>query len=41
MRKYKRFKSHKTQASQVLHQLAKERVDLFDHSRIAVAGTFV
>jgi RNA-directed DNA polymerase len=40
MRKYKRFKSHKIQASQFLQQLAKERVDLFVHWRIAVGGTF-
>jgi len=40
MRKFKRFKSHKVQASQFLQKLAKERVDLFVHWRIAVAGTF-
>jgi RNA-directed DNA polymerase len=40
MRKFKRFKSHKVQASQFLQKLAKDSVDLFVHWRIAVAGTF-
>ena len=40
MRKFKRFKHHTVQASQFLQKLAKERVDLFVHWRIAVAGTF-
>jgi RNA-directed DNA polymerase len=40
MRKFKCFKQHKIQASQFLQTLAKERVDLFVHWRIAVAGTF-
>ena len=40
MRKFKRFKHHTVQASQFLLKLAKERVDLFVHWRIAVAGTF-
>ena len=40
MRKFKRFKHHTVQASQFLQKLAKERVDLFVHWRIVVAGTF-
>jgi RNA-directed DNA polymerase len=40
MRKFKRFKHHKVQASQFLQKLAKESVALFVHWRIAVAGTF-
>jgi RNA-directed DNA polymerase len=40
MRKFKRFKHHTVQASQFLQKLATERVDLFVHWRIAVAGTF-
>lgn len=40
MRKFKRFKHHKIQASQFLQKLAEGGVDLFVHWRIAVAGTF-
>ena len=40
MRKFKRFKCHTVQASLFLQKLAKDRVDLFVHWRIAVAGTF-
>jgi hypothetical protein len=40
MRKFKRFKHHKVQASQFLQKLAKGCVDLFVHWRICVAGTF-
>ena len=40
MRKFKRFKAHKIQASQLLQRLATERVDLFVHWQIGMIGTF-
>jgi uncharacterized protein YukE len=40
MRKFKRFKGHKTRASQFLQRLAAERVDLFVHWQIGMTGTF-
>jgi len=40
MRKFKRFKHHKTQASQFLQRLATECVDLFVHWRIGMTGVF-
>jgi hypothetical protein len=40
MRKFKRFKGHRIQASQFLQRLAMERVDLFVHWQIGMVGTF-
>ena len=40
MRKFKRFKGHKIQASQFLQRLASERVDLFVHWQIGMTGVF-
>ena len=40
MRKFKRFKGHKIQASQFLQRLATERVGLFVHWQIGMTGTF-
>jgi RNA-directed DNA polymerase len=40
MRKFKRFKGHKIQASQFLMRLVTERVDLFVHWQIGMIGTF-
>jgi len=40
MRKFKRFKGHKIQASQFLQRLATERVDLFVHWQLGMTGTF-
>jgi RNA-directed DNA polymerase len=40
MRKFKRFKRHKAQASQFLRRLATECVDLFVHWRIGMTGVF-
>ena len=40
MRKFKRFKGHKTQASQFLQRLALERTALFVHWDIGMTGTF-
>jgi group II intron reverse transcriptase/maturase len=40
MRKFKRFKGHKIQASQFLQRLATERVGLFVHWQIGMSGTF-
>jgi RNA-directed DNA polymerase len=40
MRKFKRFKHYKIQASQFLQRLATECVDLFVHWRIGMTGTF-
>jgi hypothetical protein len=40
MRKFKRFKDHKIQASQFLQRLATERTDLFVHWRLGMIGTF-
>ncbi len=40
MRKFKRFKGHKIQASQFLQRLAEDCVDLFVHWRIGMTGTF-
>jgi group II intron reverse transcriptase/maturase len=40
MRKFKRFKRHKVQASQFLQRLATECVDLFVHWRIGMTGVF-
>jgi RNA-directed DNA polymerase len=40
MRKFKRFKHHKTQASQFLQRLATDCVDLFVHWRIGMTGVF-
>ena len=39
MRKFKRFKGHKTRACQFLNWLVTERVDLFVHWSIGMAGT--
>ena len=40
MRKFKRFKGHKIQASQLLQRLATERVGLFVHWQLGMTGTF-
>ena len=40
MRKFRRFKRHKVQASQFLQRLATECVDLFVHWRIGMTGVF-
>jgi RNA-directed DNA polymerase len=40
MRKFKRFKHHKIQASQFLQRLATECVDLFAHWQIGMTGVF-
>jgi group II intron reverse transcriptase/maturase len=40
MRKFKRFKGHKIQASQFLQRLATERVGLFVHWQLGMTGTF-
>jgi group II intron reverse transcriptase/maturase len=40
MRKYKRFKHHKVQASQFFLRLAQERVALFVHWQIKMTGVF-
>jgi RNA-directed DNA polymerase len=40
MRKFKRFKRHKVQASQFLQRLATECVDLFIHWQIKMTGVF-
>jgi hypothetical protein len=40
MRKFKRFKRHKIQASQFLQRLATECVDLFVHWQIGMTGVF-
>ncbi|HTX77989.1 MAG TPA: group II intron reverse transcriptase/maturase [Terracidiphilus sp.] len=40
MRKFKRFKGHKLQASQFLQRLATERVGLFVHWQLGMTGTF-
>lgn len=40
MRKFKRFKHHKIQASQFLQRLATECVDLFVHWQIGMTGVF-
>jgi hypothetical protein len=40
MRKFKRFKDHKIQASQLLQRLAVERKVLFVHWDIGMVGTF-
>jgi group II intron reverse transcriptase/maturase len=40
MRKFKRFKGHKIQASQFLQRLATECVGLFVHWQIGMTGTF-
>ena len=40
MRKFKRFKDHKTLASQFLQRLAAEGVDLFVHWQIGMTGVF-
>jgi RNA-directed DNA polymerase len=40
MRKFKRFKHHKIQASQFLQRLATECVDLFVHWQIGMIGVF-
>jgi hypothetical protein len=40
MRKFKRFKGHKIQASQFLQRLATEGVDLFFHWQIGMTGVF-
>jgi len=39
MRKFKRFKGHKTQACQFINWLVTERVDLFVHWSIGMTGT--
>jgi group II intron reverse transcriptase/maturase len=40
MRKFKRFKRHKVQASQFLERLATECVDIFVHWQIGMTGVF-
>jgi RNA-directed DNA polymerase len=40
VRKFKRFKHHKIQASQLLQRLATECVDLFVHWQIGMTGVF-
>jgi hypothetical protein len=40
LRKFKRFKGHKIQASQFLQQLAAERAALFVHWHLGMTGTF-
>ena len=40
MRKFKRFKRHKVQASRFLDRLAMECVDLFVHWQIGMTGVF-
>jgi group II intron reverse transcriptase/maturase len=40
MRKFKRFKRHKVQASQLLQRLATECVDIFVHWQIGMTGVF-
>jgi len=40
MRKFKRFKGHKIQASQFLQRLALEHSALFTHWAIGMTGTF-
>jgi hypothetical protein len=40
LRKFKRFKRHKVQASQFLQRLARECVDLFVHWQIGMTGVF-
>jgi RNA-directed DNA polymerase len=40
MRKFKRFKGHKTRASRFLQRLAKEGVALFVHWQIDIIGVF-
>ena len=40
MRKFKRFKRHKIQASQFLQRLATECVDLLVHWQIGMTGVF-
>ena len=40
MRKFKRFKRHKVQASQFLQRLATECADLFVHWQIGMTGVF-
>ena len=40
VRKFKRFKHHKIQASQFLQRLARECVDLFVHWQIGMTGVF-
>jgi len=39
MRKFKRFKGHKTKACQFINWLVSERVDLFVHWSIGMPGT--
>lgn len=40
MRKFKGFRSHKVQASQLLQRLVKEQVNLFVHWQIGMTGVF-
>ena len=40
MRKFKRFKAHKTRASHFLQKLARHKASLFVHWRIGMTGTF-
>jgi RNA-directed DNA polymerase len=40
MRKFKRFKAHKTRASHFLQKLAQEKAGLFAHWRLGMIGTF-
>jgi RNA-directed DNA polymerase len=41
MRKYKRFKAHKTRAGQFIQRLSRQSAHLFVHWRIGTTGTFV
>jgi len=40
MRKFKRFKDHKTRAGRFLERLSRERADLFAHWKIGMTGMF-
>jgi hypothetical protein len=40
MRKFKRFKDHKTRAGRFFERLSKERADLFAHWKIGMTGVF-
>jgi hypothetical protein len=40
MRKFKRFKDHKTRAGCFFERLSKERADLFAHWKLGMTGVF-
>ena len=40
MRKFKRFKDHKTRAGRFFERLSKERADLFAHWKVGMTGVF-